>query len=186
MYSESEKKFLLSLARQTIQDYLGGRKRERPVEVSENLEEYRGVFVTLHKKGHLRGCIGHIEGTEPLWKAVADLSIESAMHDPRFPSVRNEELDDIDIEISVLTPLERIEDVEVVKVGQHGLYIKKGFFAGLLLPQVAVEWGWDRDKFLDQTCLKAGLTAGCWKDKDAEIYVFSAEIFGEKEMGHNE
>jgi len=117
----------------------------------------------------------------PLDQAVAELAVKAAIEDPRFPSMEKEELDEIDIEISVLTPLERIDDPEKVIIGQHGLYLKSGFASGLLLPQVATQYGWDRETFLEQTCWKAGLPSNAWKEADTEIYTFSAEIFGEKD-----
>jgi AmmeMemoRadiSam system protein A len=141
------------------------------------LKEKRGAFVTLHKSGQLRGCIGNIRGRHPLYETVARMAEEAAFHDPRFPALSKEELKDIDIEISALTPLRRVDKVDEITVGKHGIYIEKGFFSGLLLPQVATEHGWDRQTFLEQTCFKAGLHKDAWKEKDTKVYVFSADVF---------
>jgi AmmeMemoRadiSam system protein A len=144
---------------------------------SEKLNELRGAFVTITKKGSLRGCIGHIKGVKPLYKSVEEMAAAAAFQDPRFPPVTKKELKDLDIEISVLTPFEQISDVSEIEVGKHGLYIERGFYSGLLLPQVATEYNWDRDTFLEHTCRKAGLPPDAWKDKETRIYIFSADIF---------
>jgi AmmeMemoRadiSam system protein A len=133
--------------------------------------------VTLHKQGRLRGCIGQIHARQPLVRTVAEMAVAAAFEDPRFPPLRREELRDIDIEISVLTPLRRITDVGEIQVGTHGIYLRRGAYSGLLLPQVATEWGWDRNTFLEHTCEKAHLPKDAWKDKKAEIYIFSADVF---------
>ncbi len=175
--TEDEKQRLRQIATTVIEH----RILDKPVPKLEinaaRLNENRGAFVTLHKRGQLRGCIGHIRGDQPLYRTVAEMAEEAAFNDPRFSPVSKEELEDLDIEISALTPLERIEEVEEIEVGKHGIYIEKGFFRGLLLPQVATEHGWDRATFLEQTCYKAGLHKDAWKEKDTKIYVFSADIF---------
>jgi AmmeMemoRadiSam system protein B/AmmeMemoRadiSam system protein A len=179
IFTAEEKKELLRIARTTLERYLRGEKvsAERPK--SERLVEKTGVFVTLKKHGELRGCIGYIQGVEPLYKAVATMAINSATEDPRFPPVRPEELKEIEIEITVLSPLKRISDVKEIVVGKHGIYIKRGFYSGLLLPQVATENNWTREEFLNHTCLKAGLPPSAWKDKNTEIYIFTGEIIKE-------
>jgi len=144
---------------------------------SPTLKENRGAFVTITKKGQLRGCIGYIEGRGPLHKTVEEVAEAAAFGDPRFGSVTEKELPDLEYEISVLTPLQRITDVKEIEVGKHGIYMKKGWNSGLLLPQVATEYGWDRQTFLEHTCQKAGLPTNAWKDKSTEIYIFSADIF---------
>jgi AmmeMemoRadiSam system protein A len=141
------------------------------------LKENRGAFVTLQKQGQLRGCIGYIEGHGPLHHTIQEMAEAAAFRDPRFSPVKEKELSELDIEISVLTPLQRIKDVNEIQVGTHGIYIKKGWYSGLLLPQVATEYGWDRQTFLEHTCQKAGLPSTAWKEKDTEIYIFSADIF---------
>jgi len=145
--------------------------------MSPRLEERRGAFVCLHKGRDLRGCIGMIEGLKPLHETVKEMAVQAAFGDPRFSALARDELDEIDIEISVLTPLERIDDPSQIAIGKHGLYIRKKRSSGLLLPQVATEQGWDRIQFLEWTCHKAGLPRKAWTDADAEIYVFSADIF---------
>jgi len=178
--NDAEKEKLLTIARSTITAYLNGQDPPR-LEVTEpRLLEARGVFVTLHKKGMLRGCIGFIKPVMPLHKATADCAISAAVKDYRFTTLRKEELKDIDIEISALTPLRKIKDINEILVGEHGLYISRPPYSGLLLPQVATEYGWDRETFLEQTCRKAGLPENAW-EKGAEIYIFSAQVFGEKE-----
>jgi AmmeMemoRadiSam system protein A len=122
-----------------------------------------------------------IEAVKPLYQTVAEMAVAAAVEDPRFPPLTLDELPLITIEISVLSPLEEVEDVEEIEVGKHGLYIIRGFYRGLLLPQVATEYNWDRETFLQHTCLKAGLPTDCWQDQETKIYKFSAEVFGEEE-----
>ena len=141
------------------------------------------AFVTLRRRTEsgepsLRGCIGTFEQDTPLLDVVARMAESAALSDPRFPSVVLEELQDLVIEISVLSPRVEIDPQQVV-VGLHGLYLSRGTTRGVLLPQVAVEYGWDRETFLDQTCRKAGLDAGSWRHPDTRIEVFTAEVFGE-------
>ncbi len=143
------------------------------------LFEQRGAFVTLHKNGRLRGCIGYIQAGKPLWEVVVDNTINAASSDHRFPPVSREELPLLDIEISVLSPLEKLSGPETVEVGLHGLYIVSGFSSGLLLPQVPTEQGWDRETFLENLCLKAGLERDAYL-RGAELYGFTAQVFGEK------
>lgn len=143
------------------------------------------VFVTLRKGGALRGCIGTIAAKEPLIRAVANMARAAAREDPRFARVHMAELPEITIEVSVLSPLRRVSGPEEIKVGRDGLVVKQGAQQGLLLPQVATEWGWDREEFLDETCLKAGLPPGSWR-RGAEVYCFQAEVFGEGEMKEGE
>lgn len=147
---------------------------------TEILQEKCGAFVTLREGEKLRGCIGHMTGVKPLHTAVEELAQSSAFHDPRFPPLSAEELNKIRIEITVLTPMEEITDPSRIEIGKHGIYIQKGSRSGVLLPQVAAEQGWDRDTFLDHTCLKAGLPGGCWKDPDTKISVFEGIIFSER------
>ncbi|MGC8797228.1 MAG: AmmeMemoRadiSam system protein B [candidate division WOR-3 bacterium] len=179
--NEAEKKSLLQIARQTIEQYVREGKVPEVKPASERLKEKRGVFVTLHKHGELRGCIGYVQPVKPLYLATRDMAISAATEDPRFPPVQPAELKEIDIEITVLSPLQRISDPEQVILGKHGLVIRKGPYSGLLLPQVPVEQGWDRRQFLEWTCRKAGLPSDAWQDKNAELYVFTGEVFGERE-----
>ena len=177
--TEEEKRLLHQIARRAIEDALRQGHKSGPNSIIQSrvLQEKRGAFVTLKINGRLRGCIGYVEGIKPLHKAVEEMAIAAAFHDPRFNPVREAELPDLEIEISVLTPLKQIRDVEEIEVGKHGIIIKKGSYSGLLLPQVATEYGWDRTTFLEHTCLKAGLPQDVWKEKDARIYIFSAEVF---------
>jgi MEMO1 family protein len=175
--NEEEKKLLHQIARTVIENKAKGKpvpefKVDAPI-----LREHRGAFVTIQKKGQLRGCIGYIEGRGPLHKTIEEMAEAAAFRDPRFTPVRDNELPDLEIEISVLTPLKKITDVKEIEVGKHGIYLKKGWNSGLLLPQVATEYGWDRLTFLEHTCQKAGLPSSAWKDRNAEIYIFSADIF---------
>jgi AmmeMemoRadiSam system protein B/AmmeMemoRadiSam system protein A len=175
--NEEEKKTLHHIAKTVIENKTRGKpvpefKAESPI-----LKENRGAFVTIQKRGQLRGCIGYIEGHGPLHKTIEKMAEAAAFNDPRFTPVKEKELPELDIEISVLTPLQRITDVNEIQVGKHGIYIKKGWSSGLLLPQVATEYGWDRQTFLEHTCQKAGLPSNAWKEKDTEIYIFSADIF---------
>jgi AmmeMemoRadiSam system protein B/AmmeMemoRadiSam system protein A len=175
--SEEEKKTLHEIAHTVIWNKASGKKVPEFNITSERLKEFRGAFVTINKKGSLRGCIGQIKGVKPLYKSVEEMAEAAAFQDPRFPPVTKKELKDLEIEISVLTPFEQITDVNKIEVGKHGLYIERGFYSGLLLPQVATEYGWDSKTFLDHTCRKAGLPTDAWKDKETRIYIFSADIF---------
>lgn len=176
--SQEEKDLLKDIARKSIESALNGLPApDPPHALSPKMKEPRGAFVTLQKGHRLRGCIGFIQATKPLHETVKEMARAAAFDDPRFPPLTKEEWPQVDIEISVLTPLERIEDPSQIKVGVHGIYIVKGARRGLLLPQVAVEYGWDRETFLEQTCIKAGLPPDAWKDPKTEIYVFSADVF---------
>ncbi|MCX5818179.1 MAG: AmmeMemoRadiSam system protein A [Proteobacteria bacterium] len=174
--SEKDKKQLKELARDTIEDVLFGKQRDH-AQVPKILKEKRGAFVTLKKKGELKGCIGYIRGVQPLHETVKEMAIQAAFYDPRFAPLEKKEWKDIDIEISVLTPMKKIQGINEIEVGIHGLYIEKGHNSGLLLPQVATENHWDRETFLDYTCWKAGLPKDAWKSPDTDIYIFSADIF---------
>jgi len=180
--TEEEKKILLEIARKTLESYLKDKKIPQFKVTSQRLEEKRGVFVTLKKNGQLRGCIGRIVADTPLYQAVSRMAIESALSDPRFYAVDFSELKDIEIEISVLSPFRRITSLEEIVVGRDGLMIQKGFYSGLLLPQVPLEYGWDKKTFLEHLCLKAGLPPSAYKDKDVVIYRFTACVFSEKEF----
>ncbi len=175
--NQAEEKELLAIARQTLESYFETGKAPDFEVKSSQLKEPYGAFVTLKKNGQLRGCIGHLEADKPIYQVVSEMAISAAFQDPRFPPLEKAELDEVAIAISVLSPFERVKNVEEIVVGRDGLLIKKGFSSGLLLPQVPVEWGWDRDEFLRQVCRKAGLPPDAWPD--AELYRFSAQVFGE-------
>jgi AmmeMemoRadiSam system protein A len=177
MTSEHDRQLLLKLAREAIQAYVGA----APAHVATTsgvLGAPGGAFVTLHKQGELRGCIGHIEPNEPLGKVVPRCAVAAASTDPRFAPITVEELTQIDIEISLLGLLEPIHGPGEIEVGRHGLVVELGWQRGLLLPQVATEWHWNADTFLAHTCMKAGLPRDAWKH-GAKIFRFEAEVFGE-------
>jgi MEMO1 family protein len=174
---EEEKKTLHHIAKTVIENKARGKPIPDFKIESAILKENRGAFVTIHKKGQLRGCIGYIEGHGPLHRTIQEMAEAAAFSDPRFTPVREKELPELELEISVLTPLKKIKDVNEIQVGRHGIYIKKGWYSGLLLPQVATEYGWDRLTFIEHTCQKAGLPPNAWKEMDTEIYIFSADIF---------
>lgn len=179
--TDDEKRILLTTVRETIRSRLFGGELSLP-RPTDNLTTQCGAFVTIHKKGRLRGCIGHITGIKPLFTGVQELALSSAFNDPRFPRLTKDEYPDIDIEISVLTPLEEAASPEEVEVGKHGILVQRGFRSGVLLPQVATEQGWDRETFLNHTCRKAGLPEDCWRDEETQIQLFSAIVFGEKDV----
>jgi hypothetical protein len=180
MLTNEERRYLLNLARKALEYYFKGEPFTPPSPTLEykNLYEKRGAFVTLTKKGRLRGCIGVLEGDKPLYQLIPELALSSAFQDPRFPPLSAEELPEIKIEISILSPFypARPEEVEV---GKHGIYIAKGFNRGVLLPQVATEYNLTREEFLRQGCLKAGLPEDCYKDPKTKLYLFTAEVFEE-------
>lgn len=179
LLNDVQKKKLLEIAKAAINSYI---KEGKTLEFKEDdpvLNKEMGAFVTLHKKGTgLRGCIGNIEGKGPLYLTVRDMAIASATQDSRFPMVSKEELDDIEIEISVLSELEKVDDPSTIVMGKHGVIIKSGYRSGVFLPQVATETGWDRETFLSNLCShKAGIPSDAWKKGECEIYVFTAEVF---------
>jgi AmmeMemoRadiSam system protein A len=178
--ADSEKAELLKIARQTIGQLVKGAKVE-PAKVSDRYLMQPGApFVTLRKEGELRGCIGHIIAREPLVKAVQENAIAAASEDPRFPPVKESELKDIDIEISVLTPPQPVFDTGSIVLGRDGLIIENGYHRGVLLPQVPGEIGWDLKQFLDGICNKAGLPSSAIGDPGTKLFRFQALVFGEK------
>jgi AmmeMemoRadiSam system protein A len=179
MLSESEKEFLLQNARRSIEAAVRRKGAALPEKLPQPLMELCGAFVTLHKGGELRGCIGYIEGLKPLIETIWDAAEKAALEDYRFMPVTVEELPDIEIEISVLSPLKHVKDINEIEIGKHGLVVEVGYNRGLLLPQVATEYSWDRETFLNQTARKAGLLSDGWKNPEAKIFIFTAEIFSE-------
>ncbi|MFH0763652.1 MAG: AmmeMemoRadiSam system protein B [Candidatus Omnitrophota bacterium] len=187
MLNDSRRKRLLQIARESITSYVRDGKRKDFTEKDTVLNEPMGAFVTLHETGELRGCIGNMAGRGPLYQTVADMAIESATGDPRFPKLTPAEIEKVDIEISVLSPMKKVSSYEEVNIPGHGVMVRKGFNSGVYLPQVADETGWTRDEFLSSLCAhKAGLPAGAWKDPAAEIYVFTAEVFGNQKEARSE
>jgi AmmeMemoRadiSam system protein B/AmmeMemoRadiSam system protein A len=178
--SEPEKSELLALARKSVEYVVQEQNPyEPPASTSNTLNQERGAFTTLKESGELRGCIGYTAAAKPLYITVRDTATLAAMRDPRFSPVTASELPKLEYEISVLSPLRRVTDVQQIKVGEHGLLMKNGDSEGLLLPQVPVEQRWDRHTFLEQTCRKAGMLASCWMDEDTDIFSFTAVVFGE-------
>ena len=185
--TDKQKQSLLQVVRKVIEAAVRG----EPVSEFESedplFNENRGCFVTIHNHGQLRGCIGRFEPDEILIKVLREMAV-SATRDPRFVMnpVTPVELKEIDIEISVLSPLEKTDDPLSLELGAHGIYIKKGFTAGCFLPQVATETGWTKEQFLSQCCAgKAGLPPDAWKQSDTEVFLFTAEVFGEKDFAGN-
>jgi hypothetical protein len=178
MLNEKQREKLLEIARESISFYMKN-KRLPDIEVEDKiLKQEKGAFVTLTIDGQLRGCIGRIVADTPLYKTISSMAVESAFGDPRFRELSKNELERVKIEISVLSPLKKIDSLEEIEVGKHGLMIRKGFNSGLLLPQVATDYGWSRKEFLENVCYKAGLDKDAYKE-NADIYIFSAEVFGE-------
>lgn len=178
--SAAEQSALLTLARETLERHFEGRPWSGSEPRHGALAERRGAFVTLRLAGELRGCIGHVEGVQPLWQSVRDNALSAAFRDPRFPPLSEAELGGVRIEISALTPLRRVTSVDEIEVGRHGLLVERGSSRGLLLPQVPIEWGWNLETFLAQTCRKAGLAADAWRLEDTILKLFEAEVFGEE------
>ena len=180
--TRAEKQELLHIAKVTIQDVVRGKSVPKFHVKSERLKQKRGAFVTINKDHHLRGCIGYILPVKPLYQTVREVAEEAALHDPRFMPVRPDELSHLQIEISVLTVPRRLDrkDISKIKIGRDGLIIRKNGYQGILLPQVATDYGWNRREFLEETCQKAGLPQNAWKDSDTEILIYSAEVFGKE------
>jgi AmmeMemoRadiSam system protein A len=178
MLTDGQKTALLRIAREAVVARVSG--ENRPLPAIEALPEVTGVFVTLKRRGALRGCLGVLQLRGTLAEEVARCARDSASEDPRFPPVAADEMADTSLEISVLGPLELIDPVQqdAIEIGRHGLVVEQGQRRGLLLPQVAVEWGWTSEQFLRQTCRKAGLTPDAWQN-GAEVFRFDAEVFGE-------
>uniref|UniRef100_A0A7C4XU15 MEMO1 family protein ENV60_02855 n=1 Tax=candidate division WOR-3 bacterium TaxID=2052148 RepID=A0A7C4XU15_UNCW3 len=176
-FTEEEKMKLKEIARKTIEAVVRGKKIPEFKDIPEKLKEPFGVFVTINKHGNLRGCIGHIYADQPLYISCQQMARAAALEDPRFNPVTEDELPELEIEISVLTPFERVKDIKEILIGRDGLIIRRGYYSGLLLPQVATEYGWDVIEFLEHTCEKAGLPRDAYKLKDTEIYRFSAQVF---------
>lgn len=177
--SAEDKKELLAMARQTIAHFLETGAFPQFAVTKPALLQERGAFVTLKKHGELRGCIGHLIGDRPLYLVVQGMAVSAAVGDQRFPPVTGEELSDLEIEISVLSPLEQVESVDQIQVGLHGVIIRRDLNQAVYLPQVAPEQGWDREEMLENLCLKAGLSKDAWKKEGTRFYVFTAEVFEE-------
>ncbi|HEX5772787.1 MAG TPA: AmmeMemoRadiSam system protein A [Geomobilimonas sp.] len=174
--TNEEKQLLLEIGREAVvASVTTGTNTPRTVNQA-NLLAKRGCFVCIKINGSLRGCIGNFTADSPLYQQVQEMAAAAATRDPRFYPMKSPDLNDFQLEISVLSPLQKISSPDTIKVGLHGIYIEKNFSRGVLLPQVAVEQGWDRETFLSQTCLKAGLNENSWME-GAAISVFTAEVF---------
>ena len=186
MVTLAQAKDLIKLARDSILAYLENRDPKIPNSIKEQFKEESGIFVSLYVGEDLVGCIGYPEPVLPLWEAVKDAARGAAFEDPRFPPVTKEQFKDMIVELSILTKPEVIEVKDSseypskVEIGKDGLVIKDEFGSGLLLPQVAIEWGWDSKKFLCETCRKAGLSPDCWDNMKRNVYKFQAQVFTEK------
>jgi AmmeMemoRadiSam system protein A len=178
LLTKEEQKELLQIARNTIVDHVTNRNVPLIAPSSPGLHLHSGCFVTIKNQGELRGCIGNFVSDQPLYLLVQEMAVSAATRDPRFYPMKKEDLADFTIDISVLSPLVKAASAEEIEVGVHGIYIIKGSYRGVLLPQVATEYGWDRDQFLQHTCIKAGLPQDAWQG-ECEIYIFSAQVFGE-------
>ena len=178
--NEHERGELLAYARARIEARLQGLSEPgfRPSGAAQ--EEPCGAFVTLRLRKRLRGCIGNLASSRPLWQTVGDMAEEAAFGDPRFEPLREDEWSEVKLELSVLSPLRRVDDPEEVRVGEHGVVMSQGGKRGVLLPQVPTEYGWDRETFLKHTCLKAGLAPDAWRS-GAAIEVFTSLIIEEAE-----
>jgi len=178
--TDAERAELLAVARKSVEYMIQRNEPYAPSpSTSETLDREYGAFVTLTEGSALRGCIGYTAPMKPLYMTVRDTATLAAVHDPRFPPVTASELPKLAYEISVLSPLRRVTDIEQIKVGRDGLLMKNGDSEGLLLPQVPVEQKWDRHTFLEQTCVKAGMNVNCWKDENTDIFSFTAVVFNE-------
>lgn len=186
-----EQKELLALARESIKRSLGVDSNEVIDRIAQSLphdfKQHLGVFVTIKKiegeeRTSLRGCIGNIIGKGPVWESILTLSREAAFHDPRFSPVRLDELHDLIIEISLLTPPKSIDSYRQIRLGEDGVILTLGYNRAVFLPQVATEQGWTREELLDNLCLKAGLYNDSWRDPDCLLEVFQAEVFSEDEV----
>ena len=184
--ANEEKRTLLSIARSSIASALERKTFHSDKFLNEALNRPSGVFVTLRIGKDLRGCIGYVEPLFPLAQAIQEVAVKAAIEDSRFMPVTLPELDKIIIEISILSPLEELKDIETVEIGKHGLVIDAGYRRGLLLPQVAVEYNWNREQFLKHTALKASLPPDAWKQKGIKLFTFTVEKFDESEFAKAE
>ena len=179
-----DKKALLQLARTSIECAVSGKPIPGTDLLSQNLHTPCGAFVTVRVHGDLRGCFGYINAYYPLAQSVQDVAVKAALEDPRFDPIAPDELGALEIEISVLEPPEKVNDIAEIKIGVHGLILETRYHRGLLLPSVATEYGWDREQFLDHTALKAGLPPKAWKEKNVTLYKFTTDTFSESQFAN--
>ena len=186
MLSEEQRRDLIQRARAAVEAQVrgGAGARSRPAAggaiAAAEMPDASGAFVTIKRRGQLRGCLGTLQCRRGLAEEVERCAADAASEDPRFPPVSKEELPELSLEVSVLGPLEPIDPAkaDAFEIGRHGLVVERGVHRGLLLPQVATEWGWTPEQFLRQTCVKAGLPEDAWRH-GARVYRFAAEVFGE-------
>lgn len=182
MLTKEERTYLLNIARQSIKLAVNKKIPPVPNDCPAVFRMPSGAFVTIHKFGELRGCIGYIEATKPIIDTIVETASHAAMNDPRFKPVSIDELEDLELEISILSHLKEITDLNEIEVGTHGIVMEQGANRGLLLPQVATEYNWDRDTFLSQAARKAGLPYDAWKKGNTRISIFTAEIFNDSNI----
>jgi hypothetical protein len=172
-----EQKIALQIARQTLEIFFRKRSYEPEVSAYPTFQTKRGVFVTLRKNGELRGCIGTFEPEQNLAQTIQAMVLSAAFWDPRFFPLQENELPEIKIEISILSPRQKITNPTLIEVGKHGIYIQRGHRSGVYLPQVAIKQGWNREEFLNSLCEdKAGLEREAWRDGSAELYIFTVQV----------
>ena len=179
--ADREKQLLLELARRALIAGVEKRESNQDFPDDENLLQPAGAFVTLHRRGRLRGCVGQLPSKDPLVEVVAHCAKAAALEDPRFKPVRSEEVAEVEIELSILSALEDVT-LEKIEAGKHGLVVSRGWQRGVLLPQVATEFRWQAARFLEETCVKAGLEREAWKDPHTRIQAFTAEVFSESAL----
>jgi AmmeMemoRadiSam system protein A len=179
--ADREKQLLLELARRALIAGVEKRESHQDFPDDENLLQPAGAFVTLHRRGRLRGCVGQLPSKDPLVEVVAHCAKAAALEDPRFKPVRSEEVAELEIELSILSALEDVT-LEKIEAGKHGLVVSRGWQRGVLLPQVATEFRWQAARFLEETCVKAGLEREAWKDPHTRIQAFTAEVFSESAL----
>ncbi len=178
--NKEEQTIALNIARSSVAAIFDNQNYQPQIEEYAIFKSKRGVFVTLRKYGELRGCIGTFDESSPLAQTIQEMAVSAAFADPRFNQLSADELQEVKFEISVLSPMEKIIDPNIVEVGKHGVYVQKGSRCGVYLPQVAIEAGWNREQFLDHLCEhKAGIGKNAWRDGSAQIYIFTAQVFGE-------
>ena len=180
-----QKATLLAIARNAIETCVLTGKPAIETTEEATLNARLGCFVSIKQNGQLRGCIGKFQPQWPLYQEVAEMACAAATQDPRFYPMGKDDLDNFLIEISVLSPLEKITDPNDIQVGSHGIYLEKGSYRGVLLPQVAVENQWDRSMFLRHTCIKAGLPTDAWQSEATDIFIFTAQVFAESDLDNN-
>jgi len=178
--NKGEQEIALQIARKTLEAHFKGREYQVAADLTPVFQGKRGVFVTLKEQGNLRGCIGNFTPDIDLAENIKEMALSAAFSDPRFFPLERQELKNIEIEISVLSPMQKITDPILIEIGKHGVYVKKGARAGVYLPQVATEMGWNKEQFLNSLCEeKVGLDANCWKDGSVDLYIFTAQVFNE-------